>query len=446
MNRIPVSSLAASQFPEFIREDFPRFVAFLQAYYEFLDNQVGDNIASIKDVDSTLDQFLRNFREMYALNVPIQNISTRDFILKSRELYAARGSEASFRLLMRMLFGKEIGVFYPSTVILKASDGKWTQETSLIGVNFTGGNGFDLVGKEVTATIADKIFRFEITRARALESGVFELYFDKKNKGLFTTTGQFQSGGISFQIAQRANRISVTTSATGFAPGQLIDITGTGIKVRVKTVDSTGRVTKLEVVEFGQGNTNFISGTYSGIGVSIALSYVNEYPGYYAASDGFLSDVNRLQDNFFYQQFSYVIRIDEQLNAYRDVVERLLHPAGMKLFGEFELTNKIDIRAAIRYINRILSVYVQDDAIVADDVYRELIKPVVEEVNTLSDIQQIALQKVISITTTASDFGQLIQLTAGDYTDFPPGNANSYFSQIGADQYSTGSSTLTRTW
>jgi len=46
-------------------------------------------------------------------------------------LYLSKGSEKSFKLLFRMLFGQELQVIYPRNSILRASDGKWLVENTI---------------------------------------------------------------------------------------------------------------------------------------------------------------------------------------------------------------------------------------------------------------------------------------------------------------------------
>jgi hypothetical protein len=65
-----ISSLVASQLPEFIREDYPTFVAFLQAYYEYLETTQAD-LFTIRDIDKTLDSFIEFFKDEVAPNSPI---------------------------------------------------------------------------------------------------------------------------------------------------------------------------------------------------------------------------------------------------------------------------------------------------------------------------------------------------------------------------------------
>ena len=45
---------------------------------------------------------------------------------------------------------------------------------------------------------------------------------------------------------------------------------------------------------------------------------------------------NRKQQsrNFYYQDFSYVIKAGNNINTWRDIVKKIIHPAGQAVFGE----------------------------------------------------------------------------------------------------------------
>tara|TARA_R110000851_G_scaffold41409_4_gene104000 strand:+ start:14974 stop:17028 length:2055 start_codon:yes stop_codon:yes gene_type:complete len=51
-------------------------------------------------------------------------------------------------------------------------------------------------------------------------------------------------------------------------------------------------------------------------------------------NQGYLSDNKRIQDSFFYQRFSYLLRTGSNLELWGDTFEKLIHPAGFKFFGE----------------------------------------------------------------------------------------------------------------
>ena len=57
----------------------------------------------------------------------------------------------------------------------------------------------------------------------------------------------------------------------------------------------------------------------------------------YLTNDGFLSDKKKLQDSYFYQKFSYVIRTGTNVEQWRDVFNKLVHPSGFIFFGEIFL-------------------------------------------------------------------------------------------------------------
>ncbi len=56
--------------------------------------------------------------------------------------------------------------------------------------------------------------------------------------------------------------------------------------------------------------------------------------GKYLNNEGFLSDKQKIQDSEFYQKFSYVIKAGRNISQWKNVYNKLVHPAGFKYFGE----------------------------------------------------------------------------------------------------------------
>ena len=54
----------------------------------------------------------------------------------------------------------------------------------------------------------------------------------------------------------------------------------------------------------------------------------------YLDNKGFLSDSIKLQDSYRYQKFSYLIKTGKNVSDWKDVYDRLVHPAGFIFFGE----------------------------------------------------------------------------------------------------------------
>lgn len=103
-----------------------------------------------------------------------------------------------------------------------------------------------------------------------------------------------------------------------------------------------------------------------------------EDEGYWLNTDGQLSADKYLQDNFYYQEFSYEIQSQVSLVDYESIVNNLIHPAGTKLFGKFVDTfiidmssnSDIDIEMLVQYMNDNFVIDVTD----LDVVYEEKIE------------------------------------------------------------------------
>ena len=137
-----VSLLINRQVPEFIRDEYPVFITFLEAYYEYLETKQGTqkndllakskDLKNLSDVDLSIDEFEQQFYNSYATYLPKDIDVDKAVLIKNvLPLYLSKGSEKSFKLLFRLLFSEELEVIYPKNNVLKASDGKWTVDNIL---------------------------------------------------------------------------------------------------------------------------------------------------------------------------------------------------------------------------------------------------------------------------------------------------------------------------
>jgi hypothetical protein len=141
------SLLVNRQVPEYVREEYPLFISFLEAYYEFLEKEQfysnstsqknnlieeAKNIKNAFDLDESLERFEENFFNTFASLIPSESVFDKTFFMKNvLPLYRSKGTLKSFELLFRLLFQEEIKVEYPRNNILRASDGKWIIENIL---------------------------------------------------------------------------------------------------------------------------------------------------------------------------------------------------------------------------------------------------------------------------------------------------------------------------
>ena len=559
MSRTNLSAVVSRQLPEHIREDYPTFVAFVEAYYEYLQTQ-GVDFSTFRDIDQTLESFISQFKKELAYNLPNVVQDERFLLQHIKDQYLAKGSESSYKLLFRLLFGKEVELVYPGRSMLRASDGRWNQEVALFArVDF--GNADEVVGKLVDIQTATRVIRVLVDRRQdivgevdrivlidpALE--VYEFFLDKRFFGNVSPGDKIRYlDEFQATILPATRTLTVTQPGRNFRVGQVFELrsgTGTGALLKVTTVTPTGGIKYAELIKFGLGYTSdfavsilaansinainsnvalpdvssfiqnptyisagtgtltasasstsitgsgtdfgesggpaigdeiwttdtepkiigviktitnttslvlagipssyedSISGTYTGsftfrnmrnigvpyefggakftydsritdrtlgfneqgyvnLGDYVTFDYVDgtysgslirefsanfrnsqtdsaepaiiqlnlgalvKYPGYFETNNGFLDDSIFIQDGRYYQTFSYVLKIDERLDSYSSAVKTMLHPAGMALFGEFNITNNYDLSIALESLVKSLGIGLTSDQSVID--------------------------------------------------------------------------------
>ena len=141
-----ISALVPSQLPQYLTEDGPNLIAFMKAYYEWMEttNQATDaskNLLVNQDIDTTdLNRFYNYFKKEVLSNFPQTILADKRLVAKRiKDLYRSKGTEAAYNLLFRILFNQDISIYRPSENILRASDGRWQQDVVLrLGTPFSG--------------------------------------------------------------------------------------------------------------------------------------------------------------------------------------------------------------------------------------------------------------------------------------------------------------------
>ena len=139
---LKTSVLVNRQVPEFVRDEYPTFVNFLEAYYEFLETKqasanndlisASKSLRTISDVDDSIEAFENSFYNMYATLVPLEVQADKALLFKHLvSLYKSKGSDSSFKLLFRLIFGEDIDLILPKNNVLKPSSSDWITDQKL---------------------------------------------------------------------------------------------------------------------------------------------------------------------------------------------------------------------------------------------------------------------------------------------------------------------------
>ena len=81
-----LSTLVENQFPAFYKEEGPKFLAFIKAYYQYLETtgkqqDVQRNLQSYKDIDTTLDEYIKYFRSELMQKYLMMLLLIKDYLL-----------------------------------------------------------------------------------------------------------------------------------------------------------------------------------------------------------------------------------------------------------------------------------------------------------------------------------------------------------------------------
>ena len=75
---------------------------------------------------------------------------------------------------------------------------------------------------------------------------------------------------------------------------------------------------------------------------TISTGVVGQLSGVNDDTKGFISvDEMRIQDSYYYQDFSYVVKIGEGINSWRNSIKKATHPAGFQVFGQVTLSSLV---------------------------------------------------------------------------------------------------------
>jgi hypothetical protein len=124
-------------------------------------------------------------------------------------------------------------------------------------------------------------------------------------------------------------------AVTDFAIGKVktVDVINSGLgyidKSKIRLRDSNGDVAAIGVV------------SVQGQGVS---------EGYWKSFDSHMNiyDNKKIQDSFFYQDYSYEVTSEIDINTYESTLKDVAHLAGTKVFGKFAINRDVDISSNIQ--------------------------------------------------------------------------------------------------
>ena len=273
--------------PDHVESSYPDLVNFLKTYALYLErsNESAFYLNSLdiqRDIDYVEENLLTELQNEIGIAVP------RDFATNPRtfykhliEFYRSRGTPESITSFFRVIYDDEVETYFPFVDLLVPSDGNWTDQAASVIANrtgFTPRNTFTLSGTQANPTII---------------------------------SGNNDNGNAAFLDD---------------------DIVFVNNTLQVLGTDYTEEVYSDTTTKY---RLNFTSQLSSG---DVVTTYS---PGLFTNADGFLSDKKFIQDSYYYQKFSYVLKTGKNVSDWKNAFTRLVHPAGFKFFGEIAILIKL---------------------------------------------------------------------------------------------------------
>ena len=280
LGKYNISSYIDELVPDHVESTYPDLVNFLKTYALYLErsNESGFYLNSLdiqRDIDYVEENLLTELQNEIGIAVP-RDFATdpRMFYKRLVEFYKSRGTPESITAFFRMIYDDEVETYFPYVDVLNPSDGDWTDQAAAVQADRTAFTPINTFTISGTPT--------EVTGNN-----------DAGNPALFDDDIVFVNNDYK-------------TPGTDYTESVYSDST-TKYKLTFASALSNGDVVR----------------TYA--------------KGLFTSANGFLSDKKFIQDSYYYQKFSYVLRTGANVADWSNAFARLVHPAGFKFFGEIAI-------------------------------------------------------------------------------------------------------------
>jgi len=242
-------------------------------------------------------------------------------------------------------------------------------------IDFTGddvgtvvGTADDLASYIPTSIANSSVFTFTTTATSGTASGDISLISNANNV--------FQSAMLTeSQTFGAINSIAITSHGSGYeaiptvsaandyyASRYEVDSTNGGYLGRNATISIGalgGAVTGVNITDSGFGYmtdpTIIVPVNSTPATITPTMAVAKTKAGVHVGESGFPSSSKKLQDNDYYQDFSYVLQTTDSIDVWKQDILKLLHPAGFRLFGEVAIATLLNSQMFDRGLNNINS-------------------------------------------------------------------------------------------
>lgn len=272
-----LSAIVRNQFPDFYKEEGENFLAFIEAYYEYMEQngKLTDRIQNLqdyRDVNTTIDEFIDYFHNTLLPSVPNDVVADKKLLAKYVKYFnESRGGLASYKLLFRTIYNEDVEVNYPADQMLKISDGDWKLDRYLV-TTFDQLN-YKLIGRTIVGVESGAQCLVEDVVGRVVNNRDIMQILVSNVAGTFSHKEPIRllDGSLSNHnpiIEAGISTVEIINQGGDYRVGDVVsiisdDVGDFGKVVVTETVDLNGSIT-FSLVDGGSGYTDSTGGDDQG--------------------------------------------------------------------------------------------------------------------------------------------------------------------------------------
>jgi len=261
-----VSPFIPQQFPAFYKEEGPNFIAFLKAYYEWMENsqqtlQYARALLENSDIDTTEAEFIKYFKNTYLHSLPESIIADKRLLVKHiLDLYRAKGTPRAYELLFRMLFNEDIEIYIPANFLFKPSDAEWdipryieVSDSPYLEL---------LIGQQIYNSSRNSTAVVETVNKKIVGNRLIHTIYLSSVNGRFKYNEKILCSAVPQITLDNApiilgslTAVAIENGGSGFSAGDILDVSGTGVigKARVAAVRNENGKVQFNLINGGSG-------------------------------------------------------------------------------------------------------------------------------------------------------------------------------------------------
>jgi len=134
---------------------------------------------------------------------------------------------------------------------------------------------------------------------------------------------------------------TVTGSSSG-TTGTIVNYDSDRNLLKLKNV--TGNFSIEETITSSSGGSSVLN-KLDVANISVNIVSVGDTDGKFLNEDGFVSEQTmKIQDSLYYQDFSYVLKVGQSINSWRNSFKKTMHTAGFYFTGQVDLTSRLNLQ------------------------------------------------------------------------------------------------------